>query len=113
MERSRLDRGEESFLSKSMRVQSGQMALHRFRFLKISQNLHLFDNLWLHVISPWHFCLTHQQCCLTNPEGWIPIHSFHQQEAEEAEGESTPLPTKTGTDGGKIGCCNHKLNSKC
>ncbi|CAL2228296.1 unnamed protein product [Prunus armeniaca] len=43
----------------------------------------------------------HQLCCPTNPEGWIPIHSLHRQKAEEAEGESTPLPTMTGIDRGQ------------
>ncbi|CAL2277244.1 unnamed protein product [Prunus armeniaca] len=77
------------------------MALHQFRPNKISQNLHLFHNLWPYVISIWHFCLTHQLCCLTDLEGWIPIHSLHQQEAEEAKGESTLLPTMTEIDRGQ------------
>ncbi|CAL8151987.1 unnamed protein product [Prunus armeniaca] len=64
---------------------------------KNSQNLHSFHNPWPHMINPWHFCLRHQLCYPTDPEGWIPIHFLHRGEAEEADGESTPLLTMIGT----------------
>ncbi|CAL2228305.1 unnamed protein product [Prunus armeniaca] len=103
MERSKMDRGEEPFPSRSMMFQSGQKALHQFRFPRISQNLHLFHNLWPFMINLWHFCMKHHLCCPIDPEGWIPIHYLHWQEAEEADGESTPLPTMTGIDWGQTG----------
>ncbi|CAL8134419.1 unnamed protein product [Prunus armeniaca] len=89
-----------------MRPQYDQKALYRFRSSRTSQNLSLFHNLWPHLINLWHFCLSDQQCCPTDSEGLMPIHSLHLREAEKVEGRNN-LFANDDRNRPRANCRNH------